>query len=83
MGNQPLAQMATRTFGKQGVFAQQLHTALKAGAGLPIFANAHVTRGYAAHPVLGIKQHFGCGKTGKDIHAQSFCFLREPFADGP
>ncbi len=47
LGNQLLAQVAARAFGKHGVLAQQFHAELKVVTRLAVFANAHVAGGHA------------------------------------
>ena len=47
LGNQLLAQVAARAFGKHGVLGMQFHAQLKAVRRLAVLANAQVAGGHA------------------------------------
>ena len=78
--NQLFAQMAASAFGKHGVFATQLHAALKIRQRLPAFVDAHIAGGDATYAVSLVIQHFGCGKAGKNVHLQALGLLGQPLA---
>ena len=80
-GDELLAQLAARAFGKQRVFAQQLHAQLEVFGRLAVFAHAHVARGHALDAAFFVIQHFGGGKAGEDFHAKLFGLRGQPARD--
>ena len=80
-GNHLLAQVAARTFGKNGVFAQQLHAQLEAVARGAFFADAHIARRHAFDRAFVVVQHLCRSKAREDFHAQGLGLLCEPAGD--
>jgi len=79
--NQLLGEAAARAFGKQRVFAEQLHAA---GVGIlvgAVLGDAHVAGGDALHRALVVIEHFGRGKAGVDFDAKRFRLRGQPTAD--
>src|SRR4051812_40168456 len=61
-GNQLLAEIAARAFGKQSVLGVQLHAAGEAGIRFAVFADTHVAGGDAANGARFIVEDLGRGK---------------------
>src|SRR5262249_13300388 len=80
-GDQRLGQMAARAFGKQGIFAAQLHAARKRILWGAVAANAHVAGRNADNLAAVSEQHLGSGKARIDFDARSFRLCAKPPAD--
>jgi hypothetical protein len=79
--DQLLGKAAARAFGKQRVFAEQLHAA---GIGIlvrAVLGDAHVAGGDAPHRALVVIEHFGSRKARIDLDAERFRLRRQPAAD--
>jgi hypothetical protein len=59
----------------------QLHSRLICVSGLAVPAHAHVAGRYSLDTPFVVVEHFGCGKSGKDLDAEIFRLLAEPAAD--
>ena len=75
-----LGQRAARAFGKERVFAAQLHAAHEALGRLAVAADAHVARRDADHGVVLVVKHFAGGKARIHLDAELGCLLAEPDA---
>jgi hypothetical protein len=71
-GNQLLAQVAPRAFGKHRVLAQQLHAQLEVAGGLTVLANPHVAGGHAFDGAVVAVQDFGRSKAREYFNPQPF-----------
>ena len=76
---QVLAEVAAAAFGKERVFAVQLHPGL-VGIGLLAFAVDAEIAGGDPLDHIAVVEHFCGGEAGKDFHAQRFGLAREPTA---
>jgi hypothetical protein len=79
-GDQLLAQVAARAFGKDGVLASSSMPSWKLSVGSPSLPTPMLP---VATPLTGrlVVQHFGGGKAGEDLHAQRLGLLAQPFGD--
>ena len=77
--DQPLAQVAARTLGKERVLGAQLHTGHVAIFRSAIGTDAHVANQDTANDTL-FDDHFLSGEPWENLDAQRFCLLRKPAA---
>ena len=75
---QILGQMPTTAFGKNGLLADKLHTAHVIVGWFAIFANAHITRGNAAHRAIIIIEDFGGRKPRINFDTKRFGLFAKP-----
>jgi hypothetical protein len=66
--NELLAQMATRTLGKDGVLAVQFHAQLEVCGRLAFFADAQIAGGDSFDRAIGVVQHFSRGEAREYFH---------------
>ncbi len=73
--------MAAAAFREKRVFGVQFHAALKGIGWFAVLAHAHVARGHTLDAAVVVVKHFGCGKSRKNLHAETFRLLAEPAAE--
>ena len=77
-GNDLFAQMAARTLGEHGVFAQKLHAQLEVACQLAIFANTHVAGCHTTHRTVFVVKHFSRSEAWEYLNAQAFSLFTQP-----
>src|ERR1700687_3127653 len=78
--DQRFRQAAARTFGKQCIFAAQLHAAGESRFVMAVLADTHVA-GSDPGDCAVFQQRLSCGKAGINLDTERFRFAREITAD--